>query len=236
MSLIYFDHNATSPPSRAHYEAVVERLMGCGGNPSSPHALGRRSHVALTTSRRAVAASLGVEPADIIFVSGGTEANNLGTVGVLGLSPHFPRNVHAIYSAVEHPAVREPLEYLSQNDGLLVTRIPVDTWGFVSLETILSSVTKKTALITIMAVNNEVGSIQPVFRLGEFLHYKRWGIASNEADKQDFEALSAHCDPQLTKEDWQKNSFSCGWGSVLRKIAFSGMVFGRSRFLCIKRS
>lgn len=114
MKSIYLDHNATSPPTKEHLGELFNKLTNCLGNPSSPHAIGREASVALTEARRVVAKTLGVDVAEIIFVSGGSEADNLGTAGVL---KHFQvplSKQHAILSTIEHPAIKEPLDFLKK--------------------------------------------------------------------------------------------------------------------------
>ncbi|NBW82611.1 aminotransferase class V-fold PLP-dependent enzyme, partial [bacterium] len=99
---IYLDHNATSPASAEHLAAVFSRLQSAAANPSSPHAAGRTASVALANARKQIAASVEVEPGEVIFVSGGSEANNLATAGVLhGLGKDLAQ-LHAITTAIEH--------------------------------------------------------------------------------------------------------------------------------------
>jgi cysteine desulfurase len=172
--MIYLDHNATSPSTTEHFEKLFFQIKNSAGNPSSPHASGRDASVALTQARRFVAQALEVDVAQLIFVSGATEANNMATVGVLR---HYGvPNSHAICSAIEHPSVIEPLDFLSAHEGLQLTIIESNSSGFVSIEKLIGQINSNTKLITLMAANNEVGSLQEVQILGDFLHYMRWGV------------------------------------------------------------
>ena len=207
MSLIYLDHNATSPPSTEHLGQVFQKLQQQCGNPSSPHAFGRNASVALTEARRAVARSMGVDVSDVIFVSGGTEADNLGTAGVL-----YGNNIpidqqHAVISNIEHPAISEPLEQLQLKQGLQLTKLPVDKNGYVSFEDAILSLTAKTTLLSIMAANNEIGTLQPVKKIADFLHYKRWSSLADPTLKDEFDAFSLRLDPSLTTDVFRNLHF-----------------------------
>lgn len=189
MQKIYLDHNATSPSSSEHLDFLFSTLKECSGNPSSPHAQGRAASVAMTKARHSVAKSLGVGVSDLVFTSGGTESNHMGTVGVLRYKSVLQ---HAIISSVEHPAVYNHLEYLQKTEGLKLTVVPVDENGVVSFDHVISAITKETTLISIMAANNEVGSLQPVKEIGDFLNYKRWG--ENTEDSAHFQNIHFHVD------------------------------------------
>lgn len=189
MQKIYLDHNATSPPSSEHLDFLFSTLKECSGNPSSPHAQGRAASVAMTKARHSVAKSLGVGVSDLVFTSGGTESNHMGTVGVLRYKS-VPQ--HCVISSIEHPAVYNHLEYLQKTEGLKLTVVPVDENGVVSFDHVISAITKETTLISIMAANNEVGSLQPVKEIGDFLNHKRWG--ENTQDSAHFQSIHFHVD------------------------------------------
>ncbi len=146
------------------------------GNPSSPHGAGRAASVLITEARRAVAQSLGADVGEIIFVSGGSEANNLCTAGVL--RAQNSSQCHAIMSAVEHPSVREPLEYyFSQEQNRAPENLQilnVDSDGRLNLEQIIAALKPTTRLVTIMVANNETGTCQPVKEFAQWLHDVRW--------------------------------------------------------------
>ena len=170
----YFDHNATSPATAEHLQKVVTLLSASQGNPSSPHTMGRNASVAVTQARKKVALAIGFDVAEIVFLSGGSEANNLGTVGVMrsaGVPLSFQ---HAIASPVEHPSIREPLEMAVSSEGLKVTTLNVTSSGSVFVDELIKSILPSTTLVTIMAANNETGSIQPVQEFAKWLHAKRW--------------------------------------------------------------
>lgn len=202
--MIYFDHNATSPPSKTHLQNLFSKLEMWVGNPSSPHASGRAASVALTESRRKVAQALGVDVAQLIFVSGASEANNIATTGVLR---YFGVSLsQALTTAIEHPSVLEPLEYLQKNEGLNVTLLKPNSYGFISAQQIIENINPQTNYISLIAANNEVGSLQPVKLIGDYLHYKRWGVLPIENREKILE-LDTFLSPTITKENLQKLHF-----------------------------
>ena len=207
MKTIYLDHNATSPPSKEHLSELFAKLTVCLGNPSSPHSVGREASVALTEARRSVAKSLGVDVAEVIFVSGGSEADSLGTVAVLKQNDMPINEQHAITSSLEHPAIKEPLEYLKSSEGLNLSILDVGDEGSVSLVDFVKNMTSKTTLLTIMAANNEIGTIQPVKLIGDYLHYKRWGILLNPDNKIEFDDISLQLNNEITTETFRKLHF-----------------------------
>ncbi len=155
---IYLDHNATTPVAPEVVEAMLPYLREHFGNPSSAHVFGRRAHQAVELAREQVAGLLGCGPDEIVFTSGGTEANNLA---IRGAAAALGEKKRVVTSVVEHPATEQPCQHLEQR-GMEVVRIPVDRWGRVDAEEVLSSVNGGTALVTIMHANNEVGTIQPL--------------------------------------------------------------------------
>ncbi|KAB8033720.1 cysteine desulfurase family protein [Fluviispira multicolorata] len=207
MNTIYLDHNATSPPSKEHLSLLFTKISQCSGNPSSPHSVGRSASVAITEARRTIAQALGVDVAEILFVSGGSEADNLGITGVLRQTNIPLKEQHTVSTTIEHPAVREPLEYLNKSEGLNITWVKANEEGFVSLIDILKSINKNTTLITIMAANSEIGSIQSTKKLGDFLHFKRWGVLANPSDKNEFEELGQNLSEEVSNEILKKMHF-----------------------------
>ena len=129
------------------------------GNPSSDHAYGYRTHTALQMAREQLAALLDAAPEEVVFTGGGSEANNLAIKGVAYALR--ARGNHLITSAVEHPAVAEPLRFL-ERQGYQVTTLPVDTHGRVDPEQVAAAITERTILVSIMHANNEVGTLQPI--------------------------------------------------------------------------
>jgi cysteine desulfurase len=149
----YFDHNATTPVSTPVLEAMTAALRDSFGNASSIHQAGQEAKRLVESARREVALAVGVKPEEVIFTSGGTEANNLAILG---------RDVrHVITSTIEHPAVLNVCRELERR-GVAVTYVPVSSSGVVDPEDVRRSMRADTGLITIMAVNNETGAIQPV--------------------------------------------------------------------------
>ena len=161
---IYFDYNATTPLDPAVRAAMLPFLDEVWGNPSSVHHVGRKARALLDDARERTAKLLGAKPSEIIFTSGGTEANNLAIFGVARLLKAKGR--HLITSAVEHHAVLQGFDYLEKNEGFSVTRLPVDAAGRVSAEQLRRAIRPDTVLVSIMAANNEIGTLQPVAELG----------------------------------------------------------------------
>jgi cysteine desulfurase len=161
---IYFDYNATTPLDPAVREAMLPFLGEIWGNPSSVHHVGRRARVLLDDSRERAAKILGCRPSEVIFTSGGTESNNLAIFGTARLLK--PKGRHLITSSIEHHAVLNCFDSLEQKEGFEVTRLPVDSEGLVSPEDLKQAIRPETILVSIMAANNEIGTIQPVAELG----------------------------------------------------------------------
>ena len=155
---IYLDHNATTPVAPEVVEAMLPYLREHFGNPSSAHVYGQRAHRAVDHAREQVAALLGCHPDEVLFTSGGTEANNLAIRGVAAARPDRRR---VVTSVVEHPATEQPCRHL-EDQGYQVIRVTVDSWGRVDPDEVLASVDGGTALVTIMHANNEVGTLQPI--------------------------------------------------------------------------
>jgi cysteine desulfurase len=162
---VYFDYNATTPLDPAVRAAMQPFLDGeLWGNPSSVHHIGRKARAALDDARDRAAKCLGAKPSEIIFTSGGTEADNLAILGTARLLQ--ARGKHLITSAVEHHAVLRGFDYLEKNEGFAVTRLPVDAAGRVAVDDLKKAIRPDTVLVSIMAANNEIGTLQPVAELG----------------------------------------------------------------------
>lgn len=161
---IYFDYNATTPLDPAVRAAMLPFLDGFWGNPSSVHSVGRLARAALDDARERAAKFLGANPAEIVFTSGGTESNNLAIFGAARLLKAKGR--HLITSTVEHHAVLQCFDYLEAREGFAVTRLPVDAEGRVSPEDLKQALRPDTVLVSVMAANNEIGTLQPVAGLG----------------------------------------------------------------------
>lgn len=164
MSTIYFDHNATTPLDPRVRAAMEPCLTEVYGNPSSVHRLGQRARALIDDARDRVAQILGCKPAEIVFTSGGTESNNMAILGVA--RRYRDRGRHLVASAIEHHAVLHACAYLARREGFEVTYLPVDPEGRIEPETLAKALRPDTILVTLMAANNEVGSLQPVAELG----------------------------------------------------------------------
>lgn len=161
---IYLDHNATTPIDPRVVEAMEPFLRDYFGNPSSvDHEDGHIAAQAVDRARGQVADSIGARPNEIIFTGSCTEADNLA---ILGCARANSQKRHLIVSSVEHPAVLEPAREL-EREGWRVTYLPVDVYGRVSVSEIEAAITNDTALVSIMAANNEVGTLQPIAEIGK---------------------------------------------------------------------
>ena len=169
----YLDHAATTPLS-AEALAVLTRELSRTGNPSSLHGSGRRARRAVEDARETVAAAAGAHPSEVIFTSGGTEADNLAVKGLYwSRVAEDPARRRILCSAVEHHAVLDTVEWLERHEGAQVTWLPVDSDGVVDLEAMAAELARdpaSIALVTVMWANNEVGTIQPVARIVELAH------------------------------------------------------------------
>jgi len=164
MNPIYLDYNATTPIAPEVAEAMQPCLESIFGNPSSPHPYGLAAREVVEAARRDVAVSIGAAPREIVFTSGGSEANNFAIKGIAGLNRR--RGGHIITSAVEHPAVTEVLEWL-EGMGFRTTRVGVSPGGQVDPADVEQAIRPDTVLITVMHANNEVGTIQPIREIGK---------------------------------------------------------------------
>jgi cysteine desulfurase len=164
---IYLDYNATTPIEPRVAQAMTPYLYEHFGNPSSAHPYGTRAKQAIETARAQVAAVLGCSPIEIVFTSGGSEANNMAIKGVA--SAYREQGLHIITSAIEHPAVLEPCRYL-ESHGYRLTVLPVDGYGRVDPAEVQRAITPETILVSIMHANNEVGTIQRIAEIAAIAH------------------------------------------------------------------
>src|SRR5688572_1538988 len=167
---IYLDHSATTPVDPRVADAMARSLTGVFGNPSSVHGFGQQARGAVDRARREVAALINARPNEIVFTSGGTEANNLAIRGVCEASA--PHGGHLVTSAIEHPSVRGVCSALEQR-GWDVTRLPVYENGIVRLEDVRDALRPDTVLVTVMLANNEIGTIQPVTEIAALIRQRR---------------------------------------------------------------
>ena len=164
MRRIYLDHSATTPVDLEVATLMMTYYTEKYGNPSSVHSFGREAKQALEEARTQVAELIGATPQEVIFTSGGTEADNLAIIG--SVETLRKKGNHIITTAIEHHAVLETCEYLAKN-GFELTVIPVDEEGMISVEDIRKAIRADTILLSVMHANNEVGSIQPIAEIGK---------------------------------------------------------------------
>lgn len=169
---IYLDHSATTPVDPRVANAMARCVSETFGNPSSVHGFGQHARAGVDRARRQVAALINARPNEIIFTSGGTEANNLAVRGVCEALVSHGR--HIITSSIEHPSVRGVCNALEQG-GWEITRLPVYDNGIVRIEDVREALRPDTVLITVMLANNEIGTIQPVFEIGKVVRERRVG-------------------------------------------------------------
>ncbi len=165
--MIYLDSAATTPVRREVLEAMWPYLTGEFGNASSQHGLGDRAARALADARARIATCLGCRAGEIIFTSGGTEADNLA---IKGIALANPRGRQIVTTPIEHEAVLESCDYLRRHHGFEITMLPVDPQGRVTEREFAAALRDDTTLCTVMLANNEVGTIQPVHALAELAH------------------------------------------------------------------
>ncbi|MBW7473682.1 cysteine desulfurase [Paenibacillus oenotherae] len=168
--MIYFDHCASTPPHEEVIRTMAEVMAQHYGNPSSLHRGGLEAKKLLQRSRGLVAGLFGTEAEEWVFTSGGTESNNMAIVGAARRST--ARGNHLITTEIEHPSVYDTFKVL-EKDGFRVTYLPVNAGGFVSLSDVEAALTEDTSLVSIMHVNNEIGSVQPIAAIGELLKTRR---------------------------------------------------------------
>ena len=165
---IYFDHNATTPVDPAVAQAMAEALVEDFGNPSSVHHFGQRAKARLDDARSDVATLINGEPSEVVFTSGGTEADNLALRGAAeALEPTGRR--HLVASAIEHEAVLVTLKALARR-GWSISLLPVDATGIVRPEALEACLRDDTAIVSVMHANNEIGTIQPIAELARLTH------------------------------------------------------------------
>ncbi|MFN3926465.1 MAG: cysteine desulfurase family protein [Pseudanabaenaceae cyanobacterium] len=159
---IYLDYSATTPPRPEVLAKVQEVMTRFWGNPSSIHAWGERAALMVEQAREQVAQLLHADPSEVVFTSGGTEANNMA---IFGIARQYHTPQHLIISAIEHSAIAQPVSYLEKL-GWQVDRLPVDRQGLVDPQVLKSAIRPNTVLVSIIYAHNEIGTIQPIDKLG----------------------------------------------------------------------
>ncbi len=166
---VYLDHAATTPVRPEVLAAMLPYFTKNFGNPSSVHAFGRESRIAIDKARASIAQSINADAREIVFTSGGTEADNMAVQGVA--MAKFAKGRHIVTSAVEHHAVLDSCDYLAKQ-GWDVTFLPVDEFGRISVADLEAAIRPDTVLISLIHGNNEVGTMQPVAEVGELARRK----------------------------------------------------------------
>jgi cysteine desulfurase len=164
MKQIYFDHSATTPLDPRVVEAMLPFYEANFGNPSSLHWAGQQAKQAVDEGRRQVAELFHASPDEIVFTASGTESDNMSLVGVASL--YKPHDCHIITSSFEHPAILETCKYLEKL-GYAISYLPVSPEGIVDPETLISALRSNTRLVSVMAANNVVGTLQPIAELAK---------------------------------------------------------------------
>src|ERR671912_1559843 len=170
MRRVYMDNSATTPVDRRVVDAMLPFLTERFGNPSSVHFYGQEARAAVDRARREVAALINARPNEVVFLSGGTEANNLGVRGVAEMNAE--RGRHIITSSIEHSSVRGICDALEER-GWEVTRLPAYEGGVVRVEDVRAAIRPDTVLVTLMLANNEIGTVQPVAEIGALVRELR---------------------------------------------------------------
>ena len=166
---VYLDYNATTPLAPEVAKAMLPYLEEAYGNPSSLHWAGLPARDAVEEARSQVAALLCCDATEIVFTSGGTEANNHAIKGLFFSRWAPGRPFHVITSGIEHPAILEPCRFI-EGLGAEITRLPVDRFGLVDPDDVRQAIRPSTSLISIMHANNEVGTIQPITEIARIAH------------------------------------------------------------------
>jgi cysteine desulfurase len=172
---VYLDHSATTPADPRVVEAMLPYLTEKFGNASSVHYFGQEARAAVDKARREVAALIGARANEIVFVSGGTEANNLAIRGICEAASGDSNKGHVITSSIEHSSVRGICEALEKGGkgSWEITRLPAYEEGIVRVEDVRDALRPDTVLISVMMANNEIGTIQPVEEIGALVREER---------------------------------------------------------------
>jgi cysteine desulfurase len=171
MKQVYLDHAATTPLHPRVLEAMLPFLGQACGNPSSFHSFGKQAKDAIDVARDVIAKHLGARSDEILFTSGGTESDNLAVLGYARANKD--KGKHLVTTTLEHHAVLEAMLHLEKKEGFEVTHVPVDRDGLVDPKAIEAAIRPGTILVSVMAANNEIGTIEPITDIGNMIQKKR---------------------------------------------------------------
>ena len=227
MQHFYFDHNATTPVAPEVLEILVPCLGQVYGNASSIHYFGQAAKQKLEGARRQLSTLINANPPDLIFTSGGTEADNLAVLGVARAATGATR--HVVSSAIEHPAVLAPCRQL-EAEGVAVTRVRVGPSGVIEPEDVRKALRPDTVLVTVMHVNNELGTVQPIAEIARLTRERRIpfhvdGVQALGKMPVDVEALGADLYSVSGHKIYAPKGVGALWvrkGTPLAPIAFGG--------------
>ncbi len=166
----YLDNSATTKVFESVKDIVVKTMTEDFGNPSSLHKKGIEAEAYVKTAAQAVAKTLKAEPSEIIFTSGGTESNNMAVIGAARANRRAGK--HIITSTIEHPSVYNVFGYLEEEEGFSVDYVPVDENGHLKQDALLAAIREDTTLVSVMYVNNEIGSVNPIGEIGALIKKK----------------------------------------------------------------
>ncbi len=169
ITAVYLDNSSTTKPSKKAVEYTAKAMLENWGNPSSLHILGVEAQIAVDNCRKKIASMIKAEAGEIVFTGSGTEANNTALLGGARLNKR--RGNRVITTSIEHPSVLETVKRL-QDDGFEVIRLKPQSNGVISQEDLLKYIDEKTVLVSVMLVNNELGSIEPIKRISEIIKEK----------------------------------------------------------------
>ena len=192
--MIYLDHAATTPVHPEVAEAMRPFLGEKYGNPSSLHRYGRVARAAVDEARETIAESLGAEPGEIVFTSGGTEADNLALVGVAWAARERGKGNHIVTSTIEHPAVLETCAFL-EKIGFRITYVPVNRYGELDIDALEAALTDDTVLVSVMMGNNEVGTRQPIETIGALVKERGAWFHTDAVQAMTLEAIDCRSLP-----------------------------------------
>jgi cysteine desulfurase len=201
---IYLDHGSTTPIDKKVLEKMMPYLTENYGNPSSIHASGQKALLAIDDSREKVASFLNCRAEEVYFTGSATEANNMAILGLIKKLQETRKKLHIIASTIEHDAVLAPCRYLEKNQ-VSVTFLPVNSEGIVEKDSLIKAIRDETCLVSIMYVNNEIGTIQPIQEIGEIIEKENKKRKESERIFFHSDAVQAvnylDCDVNLLKVD-----------------------------------